>query len=130
MILRTMNVIDALLRLKVNLCDNERCVQRYLASLLGADVNVIINGYEVDVYGVGLAIEVKVNPRPYDGVGQAIALKRVLGISNVWLIHVFLRGYVDLSKHCGDLNLMLKGLDINYAVVSNDGLCLNGVLLK
>ncbi len=38
---------------------------------------------EVDLLGPELAVEVKVNPRFYDGVGQAAAMSELLGLKSI-----------------------------------------------
>ncbi len=84
-----MDIIEAIRAMSIDACQRETCFQDYLAALLNAKVRVIIDGIEVDVYGEGFAIEIKVNPRIYDGVGQVLAYKRLLKINEVWLLHIF-----------------------------------------
>lgn len=123
-----MNVEDVIESLAVDACDErEVCFQDYIAALLKAKSRVVINGIEVDVHADELAIEVKVNPRIYDGVGQALAYRRLLNIREVWLIHIF-KHRVDLSQWCSSLGKLLEGLQVNYAVIAKDGICLNGII--
>lgn len=102
----------------MGMCSDEYCIQRYLANRLGARHHVVINGVEVDVAGDEWACEVKLNARFYDGVGQALAYKRVLGFKEVWLIHVTDSSPVDHLKH---LPALLRGLDIAAAVIHRGG---------
>ncbi len=84
-----MDITEAIKRITVNVCQRESCFQDYLAMLLNAKARVVLNDVEIDVYGNNFAIEIKVNPRIYDGIGQVIAFKRLLGINEVWPIHIF-----------------------------------------
>ena len=116
-------VTEAIKKLTSYLCQRETCFQDYLAVLLSAKVRVVINDIEVDVYGERFAIEVKVNPRIYDGIGQALAYRRLLGIEEVWLVHIFTYK-IDWEKWCSNLGRLLMGTSINYAVVTPTSHCI------
>mgnify|MGYP001770782672 FL=1 len=116
-------VTEAIKKLTSDVCQREVCFQDYLAVLLGAKVRMVINDIEVDVYGGRFAIEVKVNPRIYDGIGQALAYRRLLGIEEVWLVHIFTYK-IDWEKWCNNLGKLLMGTSINYAVVTPINHCI------
>ncbi|GGP20591.1 hypothetical protein GCM10007981_09290 [Thermocladium modestius] len=83
-----------------------------------ARYHVVIDGIEVDVLGNGWAAEVKMGSHFYDGIGQALAYRRILGIEEVWLIHV-VDG--DPSQHLNKLPLLIAGLGIMAAIVHRGG---------
>ncbi len=119
-----MDIIEAIRTISIDVCQRETCFQDYLASLLNAKVRVIIDGIEVDVYGEGFAIEIKVNPRRiYDGIGQALVYKRLLKINEVWLLHIFTHN-LDVQSWCKNLGDALEGLLINYAVITPRDNCI------
>ncbi len=86
-----------------------------------ARYHVVIDGIEVDVLGNGWAAEVKMGSHFYDGIGQALAYRRILGgIEEVWLIHVVDGG--DPSQHLNKLPLLIAGgLGIMAAIVHRGG---------
>ena len=117
-----MDIAEAIRKITPDICQREPCFQDYLATLLNAKVRVIINGIEVDVYGGRFAIEVKVNPRIYDGIGQALAYRRLLSIEEVWLMHIFTYK-IDWRNWCNNLSKLLMGTSINYIVVTPTNYC-------
>ncbi|BDR92742.1 hypothetical protein [Vulcanisaeta souniana] len=119
-----MDIIEAVRRITVSTCQRETCFQDYIATLMNARTRVVINGVEVDVYGNDIAIEIKVNPRIYDGIGQALTYKRLLGIREVWLIHIFTYR-ADAQQWCKELGKILSGLGIDYAVITPSHKCIN-----
>ncbi len=72
---------------------DERIIQNVLRSKLsqagiGLEERVILRKeglpeIEVDLLGSDVAIEVKVNPRFYDGVGQVAAMSELLGLESI-----------------------------------------------
>lgn len=118
-----MDIIEAIRRITVSNCQREACFQDYIAALMNAKTRVVLNGVEVDVYGNDTAIEIKVNPRIYDGIGQALTYKRLLGIGKVWLIHIFTHR-VDAQQWCRELGKVLSELGIDYAVITPSHKCI------
>ncbi|MGC9153582.1 MAG: hypothetical protein ACP5GY_07615 [Vulcanisaeta sp.] len=118
-----MDIAEAIKRITVDLCQRESCFQDYLATLLNAKARVVVNDVEVDVYGEHFAIEIKVNPRIYDGIGQALAYKRLLNINEVWLIHIFTYK-INEELWCSNLRKLLINTSINYAVISPTNYCI------
>ncbi|MFP3178956.1 MAG: hypothetical protein RXQ96_08320 [Thermocladium sp.] len=109
---------DVIAGITLGMCKKEYCIQRYLASQLRAQHHVVISGVEVDVAGDGWACEVKFNAKFYDGIGQALVYKRILGFREVWLIHVV---NSDPSDHLNHLPNLLRGLNISAAVIHRGG---------
>jgi hypothetical protein len=67
----------------------ERELCELLASLLGAEANTVVNGVEADLLLDSEACEVKLHPtRFYSGFDQALALKHVAGVKEVYVLHI------------------------------------------
>jgi hypothetical protein len=67
----------------------ERELCELLASLLGAKANTVVNGVEADLLLDFEACEVKLHPiRFYSGFDQALALKHVAGVKEVYVLHI------------------------------------------
>ena len=67
----------------------ERELCELLASLLGAEANTVVNGVEADLLLDSEACEVKLHPtRFYSGFDQALALKHVAGVREVYVMHI------------------------------------------
>jgi len=68
---------------------SERELCELLASLLGANAHVVVNGVEADLLLGTEACEVKLHPsRFYSGFSQALALKHVAGFEEVCILQV------------------------------------------
>lgn len=68
---------------------SERELCELLASLLGAEANTVVNGVEADLLLDSEACEVKLHPsRFYSGFDQALALKHVAGVREVYVMHI------------------------------------------
>lgn len=69
-------------------CKSERCIVKRLAAIWGGEYEVDYGWIKVDIVVGRTAVEVKFNAREYEGIGQALAYKRVLKFENSILIHV------------------------------------------
>lgn len=75
--------------------EDERIIQDVLRSRLSLTETKFESGVvlsakglwnaEVDLLGQGVAIELKVNPKFYDGIGQVVAISELLGLELILL---------------------------------------------
>lgn len=72
---------------------SERAFNEFLARVLDAEANIVVNGVEVDLLQGSSGVEVKLNPsRFYEGFGQALAMRYVAGLERVGVVHVYTEG--------------------------------------